>query len=245
MSERPIDTDASSGVDTAADSNASIDTDTDINAGVNTNIDADAGTNPDTNAATAVPESDPATSAERIMHSAATPQTTAGAVGLGVDLVNIERMQKVIGRSPTFTTRVFTVDERAYCDSTAQPHVHYATRFAAKEAVLKALGTGIAQGIAPADVEVVRLSTGAPKVRLHRRAAELAKHKGVRDIPLSLSYTHLDAVACAMVITDDSQRAQAERVDPMEELMQQFKEARTWLDDIPAPISNQTEALAQ
>ena len=136
-----------------------------------------------------------------------------GAVGLGVDIVEIDRMRKILKRSPAFSRKVFSAEECRYCDATAQPAVHYATRFAAKEAVLKALGTGFSQGI------------------------------GVRELPLSLSYTHTDAVACAMAITEGSVRAQQERRDPMEELARQFKEARTMLDDLdaaaPAPAQPQ------
>lgn len=156
-----------------------------------------------------------------------------GSVGLGVDLVNIERMKCILGRTPRFSVRVYTEEERSYCESTTQPHIHYATRFAAKEAVLKALGTGFACGIAPADVEVFRNQYGRPAVKLYRRAKEVAQKQGVREIPVSLSYTHTEAVACAMAITAESVRVAEERVDPMEELAKQFKDARSMLDDLP------------
>ena len=161
------------------------------------------------------------------------PVQLEGSVGLGVDLVEIERMRRILARTPRFRVRVFTDEERDYCESTAAPHVHYATRFAAKEAVLKALGTGFAFGIGPADVEVVRNQYGRPSVQLHRKAAEIAEKQGVRDIPVSLSYTHGEAVACAMAITADSVRVAEARIDPMEELAKQFKEARSLLDDLP------------
>ena len=161
------------------------------------------------------------------------PVQLEGSVGLGVDLVEIERMRTILKRTPRFATRVYTEEERAYCESSAQPHIHFATRFATKEAVLKALGTGFAFGIAPADVEVVRNQYGRPIVQLHRKAAAIATSQGVREIPLSLSYTHDEAVACAMAITADSVRVAEERIDPMEELAKQFKEARSLLDDLP------------
>lgn len=112
--------------------------------------------------------------------------------------------------------------------------------------MLKALGTGFGFGIAPADVEVTRNAKGRPTVRLHRRAQEIARQLGVLEIPLSLSYTHTDAVACAMAITDDSVRAAEERVDPMEELARQFKEARSMLDDLPArgPLAGSADGRA-
>ncbi len=155
-----------------------------------------------------------------------------GAVGLGVDIVEIERMRKILSRTPSFASKVFSAEERAYCDSTATPQAHYATRFAAKEAVLKALGTGFSQGIGVRDVEVRRTSKGRPYAVLTGRAKQIAQSMGVRELPLSLSFTHSEAVACAMAITDGSVRAQEERRDPMEELSRQFKEARAMLDDI-------------
>lgn len=155
-----------------------------------------------------------------------------GAVGLGVDIVEIARMRAILERTPNFRIRVYSEDERAYCDATATPEVHYATRFAAKEAVLKALGTGFSGGIGFRDVEVRRTTKGRPYVVLSGRAKEVAAEQGVRELPLSLSYTHTDAVACAMAITEDSVRVQEERVNPMEELAKQFKEARKMLDDL-------------
>ncbi len=158
-----------------------------------------------------------------------------GAVGLGMDIVEIARMRAILQRTPSFRTRVFSEDERAYCDGTATPEVHYATRFAAKEAVVKALGTGFSRGIGVRDIEVRRNAKGRPYVVLSGRAKEIAREQGVRELPLSLSYTHTDAVACAMAITEDSVRVQEERVNPMEELAKQFKEARSMLDELDAP----------
>ena len=156
-------------------------------------------------------------------------------VGLGVDIVEIARMKAILSRSPKFAEKVFSEDERAYCDKTSAPEAHYATRFAAKEAVLKALGTGFSRGIRPRDIEVRRTSKGRPYAVLRGRAKEVAAELGVRELPISLSYTHTEAVACAMAITDDSVRAAEERIDPMAELAQQFKDARAMLDDIDAP----------
>lgn len=153
-------------------------------------------------------------------------------VGLGVDIVEIARMKRILERTPSFSAKVFSEEERAYCDAHVNPEVHYATRFAAKEAVLKALGTGFADGIGVRDVEVQRNAKGKPLVRLSGRAEEVAAELGVREIPLSLSFTHSEAVACAMAITHDAVRATQKRVDPMEELTKQFKEARSLLDEM-------------
>ena len=158
-----------------------------------------------------------------------------GEVGLGVDIVEIARMKAILERTPSFKTKVFSEDERAYCESKSMPEIHYATRFAAKEAVLKALGTGFSEGIGVRDIEVVRTTKGKPTVTLYRCAQEVADDLGVLELPLSLSYTHTDAVACAMAITADSVKAAEKRVDPMEELAKQFKEARSMLDEMEAP----------
>ena len=157
------------------------------------------------------------------------------AVGLGVDIVEIARMRAILARTPSFAEKVFSEAERAYCDKTSSPETHYATRFAAKEAVLKALGTGFSRGIRPRDVEVKRTSKGRPYAVLRGRAKEVAAELGVRELPISLSYTHTEAVACAMAITEDSVRAAEARVDPMAELAQRFKDARAMLDDIDKP----------
>lgn len=160
-----------------------------------------------------------------------------GQVGLGVDIVEIERMRRILQRTPRFRERMFSEDERAYCDAKAQPEVHYATRFAAKEAVVKALGTGFACGINPRDIEVKRTSKGRPYISLTGRALEIAQAAGARELPISLSFTHTEAVACAMVITEESVRASEKRVDPMAELAQQFKEARSLLDDLDSSVA--------
>ena len=164
-----------------------------------------------------------------------------GQVGLGVDIVEIERMKRILARTPRFRMRMFSEDERAYCDAKAAPEVHYATRFAAKEAVVKALGTGFSQGVSPRDIEVRRSSKGKPSIALSGRAREIAQEAGVRELPISLSYTHTEAVACAMAITEESIRASESRVDPMAELAQQFKEARALLDEMDAPSEKETQ----
>ena len=155
-----------------------------------------------------------------------------GNVGLGVDIVEIERMRRILEQTPSFATRVFSPDECAYCDSMSNAAAHYATRFAAKEAVVKALGTGFSQGIGVRDIEVKRAPSGKPSIALSGRAVEVAAELGVRDISISLTYTHSEAVACAMAITESSVRATEKRRDPMEELTKQFKEVRGMLDEL-------------
>ncbi len=153
-------------------------------------------------------------------------------IGFGVDIVEIAHMQKILDTTPNFTRQVFSKEEAKYCDKSSNPAAHYAARFAAKEAVVKGLGTGFAQGIWVHDIEVERKKTGRPVVRLSGAALELAKKKGVRSLTLSMSYTQHNAIACAMIITDRSIKMQEERKDPHEELSKQFKEARKFLDEI-------------
>lgn len=121
--------------------------------------------------------------------------------GLGVDIVEIERMAAALARHPRMKERIFSAEERRYCDGRNRPEVHYALRFAAKEAVLKALGTGFS-GMKFTDVEVARDPRGRPAPRLSGRAAQVAGEMGVVEMHLSLSYTHTTAVASAVAITE-------------------------------------------
>lgn len=149
--------------------------------------------------------------------------------GLGVDIVEIERMRDALRRRPRMKERCFSAEERAYCDKRAHPEIHYALRFAAKEAVLKALGTGFS-GMRFTDVEVGRDSKGRPVPRLYGRAAEFAEQLGVTEVHLSLSFTHSTAVASAVAIVADAPAAstEPERPNPLAA----FKELRSMLDDI-------------
>ena len=97
--------------------------------------------------------------------------------GLGVDIVEIDRMKATLERRPAMKERLFSDAERAYCDKRNKPEIHYAMRFAAKEAVLKALGTGF-KGMRFKDVEVMRDETGKPVPHLKGRAAEVAEVSG-------------------------------------------------------------------
>jgi holo-[acyl-carrier protein] synthase len=151
--------------------------------------------------------------------------------GLGVDIVEIDRMKAALARRPRLAERLFSAEERAYCEKRGRPEVHYALRFAAKEAVLKALGTGFA-GMRFTDVEVVRESNGRPVPRLSGRAAQRAEELGIVEMHLSLSFTHTTAVASAVAITEGSRPPRDERPDPKAELAASFKEARALLDEV-------------
>jgi len=113
-------------------------------------------------------------------------------IGVGLDLVDVDRFARALERRPSLAQRLFTEAEQ----STKRPE-RLAVRFAAKEAVLKALGSGIGS-MAFRDIEVVLLPSGAPTLVLHGRAAEIAASRGVRSWQISLSHT--DATAGAVVI---------------------------------------------
>lgn len=119
-------------------------------------------------------------------------------VGVGTDLVDLDRFRQAAERTPGILTRYFTADEQAYAERRRDPTERYAARFAAKEAVMKALGVGLG-ACELADIEVVRdEDSGAPDLRLHGKAAALAEERGVTAWRISL--THTDTVAHAIVI---------------------------------------------
>jgi holo-[acyl-carrier protein] synthase len=115
-------------------------------------------------------------------------------VGVGVDVVEIDRFAASLARRPRLAERCFTPDESAYCASRAYPPQHYAARFAAKEAVGKALGIGMTRW---REVEVVR-GRGAPTIRLHGRYAARADELGVSRIHISLTHGRDSAIAYAV-----------------------------------------------
>ncbi len=123
---------------------------------------------------------------------------------IGIDLVEIGRLRETLGRQgERFTRRVFTAAEDEYCRTHRDPVPHYAARFAAKEALFKALGTGWAQGVSWQEAEVRREQGKTPVLLLHGRAAEIAGAMGAGKVHLSLSHT--DATAVAVVILERQQ----------------------------------------
>ena len=117
-------------------------------------------------------------------------------VGIGIDIIEVARIREVLLRTPRFRERVFTAAERAYCESRgALAAQHYAARFAAKEATLKALHTGWRGGISWQDVEVASHESGAPYLILHGPVLELFNSSGATATHLSLSHTTEHAIA--------------------------------------------------
>ncbi|MGH7546601.1 MAG: holo-ACP synthase [Gemmatimonadales bacterium] len=123
------------------------------------------------------------------------------AVGVGVDLVEVARVQAIItGKGARVFERLLTPAERAYCESRPDPATHVAVRLAAKEAVYKALqGSEAARGIGWREIEVTRAPDGRPDVTLSGLAAARARELGVARVLLSLTHTHLAAVAVAVL----------------------------------------------
>jgi holo-[acyl-carrier protein] synthase len=123
-------------------------------------------------------------------------------VGSGVDITEVPRIAASIARyGERFLRRIFTEAEIRYCDSKANKAERYAARFAAKEAALKAIGTGLSHGISWNDVEVTRTPGGRPTIAFHGAAAEFANKLGTKRAHLSLSHTKEHAIA--YVILED------------------------------------------
>ena len=117
-------------------------------------------------------------------------------VSIGIDIIEVARIREVLLRTPRFGVRVFTPSERAYCDGRgAVSAQHYAARFAAKEATLKALQTGWRGGVSWQDVEIASRDSGAPYLILHRSVKDLFNLSGATAAHLSMSHTSQHAIA--------------------------------------------------
>jgi len=121
-------------------------------------------------------------------------------IGLGIDLVEVARIRDLLTKhGERFKERTFTAGEIAFCDSCADPAMHYAARFAAKEAAAKAIGTGLwAEGVDWKDIEITRETSGKPTLHLHGGAKIHADQQGVTNFMVSL--THTRELAQAQVI---------------------------------------------
>jgi holo-[acyl-carrier protein] synthase len=124
-------------------------------------------------------------------------------VGVGADLVEVERFRKAITRTASLADRLFSDDERAYASDQHDPAKSLAARFAAKEAVMKALRVGLGD-VDFRDIEIVREVDGAPVLAVRGRAAQLANVRGVTEWFVSLSHTESVAMAVAIAVSDGS-----------------------------------------
>jgi len=121
-------------------------------------------------------------------------------LGIGVDIVEINRVRALLERhKDRFVDRVLCPGEKAYCNRRADPAPSIASRFAAKEAVLKALGVGWSGGVRWQDVEVIRGEIGPPRAELHGQAARVAQNLGVRRLHITLTHDGGAAVAVAVL----------------------------------------------
>ncbi|MFO1041229.1 MAG: holo-ACP synthase [Planctomycetaceae bacterium] len=120
-------------------------------------------------------------------------------VGIGTDIVEVERIQKMMSdHGDHFLERVFTAAEIAHCQPRREAAQHFAGRWAAKEAVMKALGTGFTPEVGWTDIEILTLSSGQPYVVMHGTARTYSENKGIGTILITLSHTKTYATATAI-----------------------------------------------
>lgn len=122
-------------------------------------------------------------------------------IGIGIDVVEVERVKSSMDEfGSRFVQRLFTEAEQEYCDRQVRPELHYAARFAAKEAVAKAFGTGIGKAIGWLEMEIVRRASGEPEVVLSGGAKIHAAERGIAQIKVSLTHAKHYAAANAIVL---------------------------------------------
>lgn len=121
-------------------------------------------------------------------------------LGIGTDIVEVKRIEKLLaGKREEFLSRVFSKREASYCQAKAKPAIHFAARFAAKEAFMKALGTGWAKGVGFREITVSNNEDGKPALEISGKARELLDEKGPTWLWLSLSHTREFAMAVAVI----------------------------------------------
>jgi len=121
--------------------------------------------------------------------------------GIGIDVVEVDRIETAIARQgQAFLDRLFTEREKEYCRKQKRPEMHYAARFAAKEAVSKALGTGIGGKAGWLEMEVMRGDSGAPTILFHGKAADFIAAEGIAMVQVSLTHARDYAAANAVAI---------------------------------------------
>ncbi len=126
--------------------------------------------------------------------------SSAPVVRTGVDIVAVARVERLASEDARVLDEMFTPEELAYCHRRHSAYDHLAARFAAKEAVLKAFGTGIGKRMRWTDVEIVKERSGRPSVRLHGEVASWAKRGGLAAVDVSLSHSAGLAVAQAVSV---------------------------------------------
>lgn len=122
------------------------------------------------------------------------------AQGVGIDIIEVNRIEKLIKDSGRFKQRIYTKKEVEYCEARKNKAQNYAARFAAKEAFLKAIGTGWRSGVSFREIEVVNDEQGKPEIHLHGNTKKITREKHFMNIQLSLS--HVKEMAVAVVIVE-------------------------------------------
>lgn len=135
-------------------------------------------------------------------------------VGIGIDIVECERIANMIEKhEEIFINRVFTPTEIEYCSARKAAAQHFAGRWAAKEAILKSMGTGWAKGIHWTDLEIQTLSGGQPVVHINGTAKEVCESRGISEILISISHCQAYATAFATAMGCRQQPSQVEPTD--------------------------------
>ncbi|MDQ1354813.1 MAG: holo-[acyl-carrier protein] synthase [Acidobacteriota bacterium] len=119
--------------------------------------------------------------------------------GTGIDIIDIPRIKKKTTEDPRFIEKLFTETEIAYCESKFRKEIHYAARFAAKEAFFKAMGTGWRDGMKWTDISIENNDLGKPSIKLQGKTLENFKEKNFENIHLSISHTREYAVAFVII----------------------------------------------
>ncbi len=130
-----------------------------------------------------------------------TLEQTAAIVGVGTDIVEIVRIGRMIERhGEHFLQRVYTDDEIRYCQRRKESYQHFAGRWAAKEAVMKTLGTGWTRGVGWLDIEVATKRSGQPVINVRGTARDLARYYGIDEVLVSISHCRAYATATAIAL---------------------------------------------
>jgi holo-[acyl-carrier protein] synthase len=129
-----------------------------------------------------------------------------------VDILQVARMARLVSENPGIVDAVFTHGESEYCLPKRRCHEHLAARFAAKEAVLKAFGTGLGQRMRWTDIEILHDTAGRPRICLHGEVAQWAQRQGLAHVDVSLAHTADLAIAQALAVWDTVQVAQSSDV---------------------------------
>lgn len=141
------------------------------------------------------------------------PALAERTVRVGVDLVEVDRLARLVTEHVEALETLFTTQELGYCLPKRRRYEHLAARFAAKEAVLKAFGTGLSQGMCWKDVEVVNEAGGRPRVRLHGEVARWAHRRRLVDLDVSLSHTANLAIAQVVAVWGKDHSGSGDRAE--------------------------------